>query len=158
MLTSKSGHLLMRWSQTMQVIIGNSLSIKEKFKEWSDQPDRTTRQQHKVMFVKNLAFTLILAGTVELHVFFGMIDQLFARDHCNTLYRTYQMSSYFNSIVLDRQNSGITIHTLQRDFLVVAASCARNGRTCRFHGTLLNCALAHRCISVILYISLTIQA
>ena len=77
----------------MQVIKGNSLSIKEKFKEWSDQPDRATRQQHKVMFVKNLALTLLLAGTVELHVFFGMIEQLFACDPFNILYRTYQMSS-----------------------------------------------------------------
>ena len=100
----------------------------------------------------------MLAGTVELHVFFGMIVPLFDCDHFNILYRTYQVSSYLNSIVLGRQNYGITIHTLQRDFLVVAASCARNDRTCRFHGTLLNCALALRCICVILYISLTIQA
>lgn len=135
------------------------MSIKEKFKEWPDQPIelRGNNTRWCSWGISSCLRLLILAGTVELHVFFGMIELLFGRDHINILYITYQISSCLNSIALGRQNSWITIHTLQRDFLVVAASCARNDRTCRFHGALLNCALALRCICVILYISLTIQ-
>lgn len=90
-----------------------------------------------------------------------MIVQLFVRDHFNFLLRPYQISSSLNSIILDRQNSWIKWHynsSLERDFLVVAAFSARNGRTCRFPVTLLNCAVVLRCICVIVYISLTMQA
>lgn len=88
--------------------------------------------------------------------FLWMMVQLFVWSLQFSLKKLQDQFFFQLCYLFDRRNSwikSITLHTLQCDFPVVAASSARNNLTCRFHETLSNCVDVHHCKFVTAYTS-----